>query len=292
MERIIEIKNLKKNFNKTEALKDVSFNITKGDVVGFIGPNGAGKTTTIRIILGLIKKTKGNIKVFNKDPWKDSTIIHSDISYVPGDIALWDNLTGGEIIDLYMKLHGKGNIKKKEYLIERFKFDPRKKSKTYSKGNKQKVALISALAVDAELYIFDEPTSGLDPLMELVFQEEVNKLKEKGKTILLSSHILSEVEKIVNKVIIIRDGIIVEDGKLNELRHLTRCYVHIEANEKLDKLIKLKLHDLEIKDNTATFSVDNNNMRDTLKEISKLNITKIEINHPSLEDLFMRHYEN
>lgn len=292
MNKIIEIKNLKKNFNKTEALKDVTFNITKGDVVGFIGPNGAGKTTTIRIILGLIKKTDGNIKVFNKDPWKDSTIIHSDISYVPGDIALWDNLTGGEIIDLYMKLHGKGNIKKKEYLIERFKFDPRKKSKTYSKGNKQKVALISALAVDAELYIFDEPTSGLDPLMELVFQEEVNKLKEKGKTILLSSHILSEVEKIVNKVIIIRDGIIVEDGKLNELRHLTRSYVHIEANEKLDKLIKLKLHDLEIKDNTATFSVDNNNMRDTLKEISKLNITKIEINHPSLEDLFMRHYEN
>ena len=292
MERIIEIKNLKKNFNKTEALKDVTFNITKGDVVGFIGPNGAGKTTTIRIILGLIKKTDGNIKVFNKDPWSESTEIHSDISYVPGDIALWDNLTGGEIIDLFIKLHGKGNKQRKEELIKRFKFDPKKKAKTYSKGNKQKVALISALSVDAELYIFDEPTSGLDPLMELVFQEEVNKLKEKGKTILLSSHILSEVEKIVDKIIIIRDGVIVENGKLNELRHLTRSYVQIESNNNLDMLKKLKIHDLKVKDKTASFSVDNNDINDILKEISKLNITKIEINPPSLEDLFMRHYEN
>lgn len=189
MEEIIKVSHLKKNFGKTTALSDVTFTVNAGEVVGFIGPNGAGKSTTIHTLLGIIEKSGGQATIFNKDVWKESLAIHEKISYVPGDVALWGNLTGGEIIDLFMSLHGHGDKKQRDYLIKRFELDPKKKAKSYSKGNRQKVGLIAALSVASELYIFDEPTSGLDPLMEAVFQEEVAKLKEAGKAILLSSHI-------------------------------------------------------------------------------------------------------
>ncbi len=285
---IIEIKNLKKNFGETKALKDVTFNVKKGDVIGFIGPNGAGKTTTIRIILGLIKKTSGNITVFGENPWNNNKIRES-ISYVPGDLSLWDNLTGGEIIDIFMKLHGSGNEKKKDELIKKFNFDKDKKSKTYSKGNRQKVSLISALSTSSELYIFDEPTTGLDPLMETVFQKEIEKLKKEGKTIILSSHILSEVEKIVDKIIIIKNGIIAEAGNLNDFRHLTRSTVIINGDIKKD-LLK-DFDNLKIGKNIS-FSIDNKDINKTLLVLSKLNINKIEIKPPSLEEMFMRHYND
>src|SRR5699024_5785441 len=236
MSEILKVEGVRKRFGKFEALSDVSFNIQSGEVVGFIGPNGAGKSTTIRILLGIIKRDAGLAKIFGKDVWKDSLEIHKRISYVPGDVVLWGNLTGGEIIDLFIKLHGSGNKKKRDYLIERFELDPKKKAKGYSKGNRQKVGLIAALAADSDLYIFDEPTSGLDPLMEQVFQEEVEKLKNAGKAILLSSHILSEVERLADKVVIIRQGEIVERGTLEELRHLTRSTVTLVTEGDLAKI--------------------------------------------------------
>src|SRR5699024_1287760 len=189
MTEVVKVQGLQKKFGRFQALSNVTFTVDAGEVVGFIGPNGAGKSTTIRILLGIIKRDAGIAKIFGKDVWKESLEIHKRISYVPGDVSLWGNLTGGEIIDLFMKLHGSGNKEKRDYLIKRFELDTKKISKTYSKGIRQKVGLITALSVDSDLYIFDEPTSGLDPLMEQVFQEEVEKIKEAGKSILLSSHI-------------------------------------------------------------------------------------------------------
>jgi len=204
---MIEIKNLKKNFGKMEALTNVNMEIKKGEVVGFIGPNGAGKTTTIRVLLGILKATEGTASIFGKDTWKDAVEIHKDIAYVPGDVALWPNLTGGEVIDFFINLRKKGiNKERRDELIKRFDFDPSKKCNTYSKGNRQKVALIAAFSCDADLYILDEPTSGLDPLMEKVFVECVQELKKQGRSVLLSSHILSEVEKLCDRVYIIRKG--------------------------------------------------------------------------------------
>src|SRR5699024_7291434 len=203
MESIVKIQNLQKKLGKFEALKDVSFTVCPGEVVGFIGPNGAGKSTTIRILLGIIKGDAGLVKIFGKDAWEDSTYIHKRISYVPGDVALWDNLKDEEIIDLFMKLHGSGRKQKRDALIKRFELYTKRKTKNYTKGNRQKVGLIAALSVDSDLYILDEPTSGLDPLMEFRFQEEMEEIKKAKKSLLLSSHILSEVERLADKVAII-----------------------------------------------------------------------------------------
>lgn len=291
MTKIIEIKNLKKSFGRVQALKSVTFDLARGEVVGFIGPNGAGKSTTIRILLGVINKEGGEARIFGQDTWQSSYEIHKRISYVPGEVSLWGNLTGGEIIDIFMKLHGSGQEDRREHLIERFALDPKKKAKSYSKGNRQKVGLISALAVEAELYIFDEPTSGLDPLLEQVFQEEVKILKDRGKSILLSSHILSEVERLADRVVIIRQGEIVESGSLEELRHLTRSRVTLELNADVNFLSKLAgIHDFTSTANEARFSLDNDLVNDLLKELARLDIKKIEINPPTLEDLFIRHY--
>src|SRR5699024_6112745 len=225
MEEIVSVQGLQKKFGKFQALSDVTFTVKPGEVVGFIGPNGAGKSTTIRVLLGIIKRDAGTARIFGQDVWNDSLAIHKRISYVPGDVALWGSLTGGEIIDLFIKLHGGGDSEKRDYLIKRFELDPKKKAKGYSKGNRQKVGLIAALSVESDLYIFDEPTSGRDPLMERIFQEEVEKIKKAGKSILLSSHILSEVERLADRVVIIRQGEIVEAGTLDELRHLTRLTI-------------------------------------------------------------------
>lgn len=290
--RVVEIKSLKKSFARVQALKDVTFQVGKGEVVGFIGPNGAGKSTTIRILLGIIKRDGGNAQIFGKDVWKDSFEIHKRVSYVPGEVALWGSLTGGEIIDLFMELHGSGDKEKRDYLIDRFEFEPRKKAKAYSKGNRQKVGLISALAVDSDLYIFDEPTSGLDPLMEQVFQEEVREIKNAGKSVLLSSHILSEVEKLADKIVIINQGKIVETGSLDELRHLTRSTVSMETEVDISQMIKVKgVHDFVLKGNLGIFSADHDRLNEILLAASKLGVKKFQVNPPTLEDLFMRHYE-
>ncbi|HGA2614644.1 TPA: DUF4162 domain-containing protein, partial [Streptococcus agalactiae] len=240
-----------------------------------------------------IKRDAGIAEIFGKDVWKDSLEIHKRISYVPGDVALWESLTGGEIIDLFIKLHGSGDKEKRDYLIKRFELDPKKKAKGYSKGNRQKVGLIAALSVDSDLYIFDEPTSGLDPLMEQVFQEEVKKIKASGKAILLSSHILSEVERLTDKVVIIRQGEIVETGTLDELRHLTRSTVTLVTSGDVSKMAFVDgVHDFVQNDSQATFSVDNQYLNSILIEASKLGVTRFESIPPTLEDLFMRHYES
>lgn len=293
MQKMVSIEGLQKKFGSFEALRDVSFHVNAGEVVGFIGPNGSGKSTTIRILLGIIKRNAGNVTIFGKDVWNESLEIHKRISYVPGEVALWGNLTGGAIIDLFMKLHGSGNETKRDYYINKFELDPKKKAKTYSKGNRQKVGLIAALSVDSDLYIFDEPTSGLDPLMEQIFQEEIGKLKQLGKSVLLSSHILSEVERLADRVVIINQGKIVESGTLDELRHLTRSTVTIETERNVASLAQVVgVHDFAQEENRATFSADDDHMNDILIEATKLGVKRFTAVPPTLEDLFIRHYES
>jgi ABC-2 type transport system ATP-binding protein len=292
MDKLVEVKGLQKNFGQFQALKDVSFEVNAGEVLGYIGPNGAGKSTTIRILLGIIRATQGKVQIFGKDVWQDSIEIHKKIAYVPGDVYLWPNLSGGETIDLFLKLHGAINQEKRDQLIKKFDLNPKKKVRSYSKGNRQKIALIAALATEAELYIFDEPTSGLDPLMEAVFQEEVKELKAAGKAIILSSHILSEVEKLADRVAVIRKGEIVETGTLDDLRHLTRYQYKVEMEQEAVGLKELSsVHDLQIKENEATFQADSDAIDEILKTLILYGVKKLEATPPTLEDLFMRHYQ-
>ena len=289
---VLKITNLTKTFGNFTALDGVNLEVNKGEVYGFIGPNGAGKSTTIRVLLGIIKATSGGATIFGQDAWKEAVDIHKRIAYVPGDVNLWPNLTGGEVIDLFVKLRGTNNKSKREELIKRFDLDPTKKCRTYSKGNRQKVALIAAFSSDADFYILDEPTSGLDPLMERVFQECVLEAKGKGKSVLLSSHILSEVERLCDKVSIIREGKIIESGSLDELRHLTRTILHVETKDPMPALDEVKgIHDIEIEDQTFTFHVDTEELDQVMKYVSQFGIVKLESAPPTLEDLFMRHYE-
>lgn len=292
MDKLVEVKGLQKNFGQFQALKDVSFEVNAGEVLGYIGPNGAGKSTTIRILLGIIRTTQGKVQIFGKDVWQDSIEIHKKIAYVPGDVYLWPNLSGGETIDLFLKLHGASNQEKRDQLIKKFDLNPKKKVRSYSKGNRQKIALIAALATEAELYIFDEPTSGLDPLMEAVFQEEVKALKAAGKAIILSSHILSEVEKLADRVAVIRKGEIVETGTLDDLRHLTRYQYKVETEQEAVGLKELSsVHDLQIKENEATFQADSDAIDEILNTLLLYGVKKLEATPPTLEDLFMRHYQ-
>ena len=292
MDKLVEVKGLQKNFGQFQALKDVSFEVNAGEVLGYIGPNGAGKSTTIRILLGIIRATQGKVQIFGKDVWQDSIEIHKKIAYVPGDVYLLPNLSGGETIDLFLKLHGAINQEKRDQLIKKFDLNPKKKVRSYSKGNRQKIALIAALATEAELYIFDEPTSGLDPLMEAVFQEEVKALKAAGKAIILSSHILSEVEKLADRVAVIRKGEIVETGTLDDLRHLTRYQYKVETEQETVGLKELSsVHDLQIKENEATFQADSDEIDEILKTLLLYGVKKLEATPPTLEDLFMRHYQ-
>ncbi len=288
---VISVRDLTKKFGKFTALNKVNLELEKGDIYGFIGPNGAGKTTTIRILLGILKASGGKATVFGQDVWKDAVSIHKNLAYVPGDVKLWPNLTGGELIDLFIKLRGSNNKTRRDELIERFQLDPTKKCRTYSKGNRQKVALIAAFASDADLYILDEPTSGLDPLMEQIFQELILEARDQGKTILLSSHILHEVEKLCNKVSIIREGQIIEAGDLKKLRHLTRTRMEVETKRQLEGFDRVKgVHDLYVKDKTVYFQVDSEEINNVIKFISPFDILRLESAPPTLEDLFMRHY--
>lgn len=289
---VLKTTDLTKKFGKFTALNGVNIEVNKGEVFGFIGPNGAGKSTTIRVLLGILKATDGEAKIFGKDAWKDAVEIHKRIAYVPGDVNLWPNLTGGEVIDLFVELRGKNNKSRREELIKKFDLDPSKKCGTYSKGNRQKVALIAAFSSDADLYILDEPTSGLDPLMERVFQECVMDAKNEGKSILLSSHILSEVERLCDKVGIIRQGQIIETGTLDELRHLTRTSLLVETKQPIPALGKVNgVRDIVMKDQALSFQVDTGELDNVMKYISQFGIVKLESAPPTLEDLFMSHYE-
>lgn len=289
---VLQIKDLTKMFGKFTALNGVNLEVNEGEVFGFIGPNGAGKSTTIRILLGILKATKGEVKIFGKDAWSDAVELHKRIAYVPGDVNLWPNLTGGEVIDLFVKLRGGNHKSRRDELIQRFDFDPSKKCRTYSKGNRQKVALVSAFSSDADLYILDEPTSGLDPLMEQIFQQCVLEAKEAGKSILLSSHILSEVEQLCDRVGIIRQGEMIETGSLSELRHLTRMNLILETKEPITQLYELKgIHDVKEKNGILSFQVDTEQLDTVIKHVSPFGIIKLESTPPTLEDLFMRHYE-
>ncbi|MCM3392813.1 ABC transporter ATP-binding protein [Cytobacillus oceanisediminis] len=289
---LLKVTNLTKKFGKFTALNGVNLELNAGEILGFIGPNGAGKSTTIRVLLGILKATGGEVKLFNKDAWQDAVDIHKRVAYVPGDVNLWPNLTGGEVIDLFIKLNGTANKAKREELIEKFDLDPSKKCRTYSKGNRQKVALVAAFSSDADLFILDEPTSGLDPLMEKVFQECVMEVKRQGKSLLLSSHILSEVEKLCDRVSIIRQGRIIESGTLNELRHLTRTQVLVDTSMPITGLLDMPgIHDIQESEHGMSFQVDTMQMDAVIRHISQFGIIRLESAPPTLEDLFMRHYE-
>lgn len=289
----IEISNLVKKFGAVKALDGLSLAVASGEVHGLLGPNGAGKSTTIRILLGLMDKTAGNVTVLGKDPKKDAVELHRRLAYVPGEVNLWPNLSGGESIDLLCALRGKADKKRQGELIKRFQLDPRKKFRTYSKGNRQKVALIAALAADVELYILDEPTSGLDPLMEAVFQDCIRELKKQGKTILLSSHILAEAEALCDRLTIIREGKTVQSGTLSELQHLHRTTVKVTTEQKIKGLSKLPgIHNLKVNGGgySAHFEVEPEHIDAALERLTKLNVRALASHPPTLEELFLQHY--
>jgi ABC-2 type transport system ATP-binding protein len=288
----IETRDLTKSFGTTKALNGFSLRVEKGQVAGFLGPNGSGKSTTIRVLLGMLRADSGSAQVLGLDPWVDAVAIHRRIAYVAGDTSLWPNLTGGEVIDVLTRLYREpADRRRREELLERFELDPTKKARTYSKGNRQKVALVAALATDAELFLLDEPTSGLDPLMEAVFTQEVRALRDQGRTILLSSHILAEVEKLCDTVTIIRAGRDVETGTLAELRHLTRSTVTATTSADPAALSRAAgVHDLTVDDGFLRFDVDNAHVNDVLRLLADKRVENLTIAPPSLEELFMRHY--
>jgi len=287
---IIETRGLTKSYGKQEALRGVDLTVNQGEVYGFIGPNGSGKSTTIRILLGMLRKNGGEAKLLGGDPWQDAVALHQRLVYVPGDVTLWPNLTGGEVIDFLGRLHGKINPSRRRELLDRFQLDPRKKCRSYSKGNRQKVALVSAFLSDAELLILDEPTSGLDPLMEQVFQECIFEVKKQGKTVFLSSHILAEVEALCDRVGIIRQGKIVESGTLEELRHLTRTTVTVGLAKSTNLSQLQGVHDVSRKEEKWRFSVDASAMEAVMGALAPMGIKSLMAEPPTLEELFIRHY--
>lgn len=287
---VIETRNLTKSFGKQEALRGVDLTVKQGEVYGFIGPNGAGKSTTIRILLGMLRKSGGEAKLLGGDPWQDAVALHRRLVYVPGDVTLWPNLTGGEVIDFLGSLQGKINPARRKELLDRFQLDPKKKCRSYSKGNRQKVALVSAFAPDAELLILDEPTSGLDPLMEITFQACISEAKKQGKTVFLSSHILAEVEALCDRVGIIRQGKIVESGTLEELRHLTRTTVIVELAKPANLNQLPGVHDLSRQEEKWRFSVDAKAMDTVMTALALMGIKSLMAEPPTLEEIFIRHY--
>jgi len=292
MTTAISASGLVKTFGRTRALDGLDLSVQEGEVLGFLGPNGAGKSTTIRVLLGLIRADAGTATLLGGDPWRDRVALHKRLAYVPGDVTLWRNLSGGEVIDLLGGLHGGVDAARRADLLERFELDPTKKGGQYSKGNRQKVALIAALASDVELLVFDEPTSGLDPLMEDVFRQCVADERERGRTILLSSHILSEVEALCDRVNIIRAGKTVETGTLSELRHLTRTTVEAELAGAPTGLADLPgVHDAKVGAATFTGQVDTDHLDGLLKALTAIGVKTLVSRPPTLEELFLRHYE-
>jgi ABC-2 type transport system ATP-binding protein len=291
MTTAISASGLVKTFGRTRALDGLDLSVNVGEVLGFLGPNGAGKSTTLRVLLGLLRADAGRVRLFDGDPWRDTEKLHSRLAYVPGDVNLWPNLSGGEVIDLMGALRGGQDKARRAELIERFKLDPSKKCRTYSKGNRQKVALIAAFASNVELYVLDEPTSGLDPLMETVFQDYVRELNRAGRTVLLSSHILSEVEALCDRVSIIRAGRTVETGTLSELRHLTRTTVTAQTKRPAVDMASLPgVHSPVIDGNRVSFDVDTNALEGVLAQLTRIGIESLTCTPPTLEELFLRHY--
>lgn len=288
----IDIQGLDKSFGSATALNGLDLHVQPGEVHGFLGPNGAGKSTTIRILMGLMRSDGGHVSVLGADPWRDAVQLHRRLAYVPGDVELWPTLTGGEVIDLLGRMRGGNDSARREELIERFSLDPSKRSRTYSTGNRQKVALVAAFASNAELLVLDEPTSGLDPLMELVFQEEIERVRAEGRTVLLSSHILAEVERLADRISIVRDGVTVERGTLAELRHLSGTSIEVTTTRPADGLDRLSgITDLEQDGLTARFLVDGDVLDEAIKHLAEFGITALHSNPPSLEVLMIRHYD-
>jgi ABC-2 type transport system ATP-binding protein len=239
MTEAIRTEGLVKTFGRTRALDGLDLTVRTGEVHGLLGPNGAGKTTTIRVLLGLIRADAGTARLLGGDPWRDATALHRRLAYVPGDVTLWPSLSGGEVIDRLGQLRGGLDKRRRAEMLERFDLDSRKKGRAYSKCNRQKVALVAALASDVELLLLDEPTSGLDPLMEAAFCDCIQEERARGRTVLPSSHILAEVEALCDRVTIIRDGRSVETGTLADLRHLTRTSINAELAGPPDGLADL-----------------------------------------------------
>ncbi len=291
MENAISVIDLHKSFGRTKALDGLDLQVPAGEVHGFLGPNGAGKSTTVRVLLGLLHADSGDVRLLGGDPWKDAASLHRRLAYVPGDVNLWPNLSGGEVIDLLGRLRGGLDEKRRADLIERFDLDPKKKGRTYSKGNRQKVAIVAALASRVDLLILDEPTSGLDPLMEATFQYAIQEEREQGRTVLLSSHILAEVEALCDKVSIIRNGKTVESGTLAELRHLTRTSITAELAGPPNGLTKLaNIHDLKVEGNRVRFDVETRSLDDALRRLTEVGVRSLVSQPPTLEELFLRHY--
>jgi len=291
MTNAIEVSGLVKTFGQTRALDGLDLTVATGEVHGFLGPNGSGKSTTIRVLLGLLRADSGRAVLLGGDPWGDAVALHRRLAYVPGDVTLWPNLSGGEVIDLLGHLRGGLDRHRRDQLLERFELDPTKKGRTYSKGNRQKVALVAALASDAELLILDEPTSGLDPLMEAVFQDTIKELTQGGRTVLLSSHILAEVEALCDRVSIIRLGRTVESGTLTELRHLTRTSIAVETERPIDRLERLAgVHDPQVDGLRARFDVDTAQLESALEFLTAFGVRSLTSQPPTLEELFLRHY--
>lgn len=287
----ISIDGLHKSFGSTHALDGLDLQVAAGEVHGFLGPNGAGKSTTIRVLLGLLRADAGTARIFGGDPWTDAIRLHRHLAYVPGDVELWPNLTGGEAIDLFARLRGHVDHARRDDLCERFDLDPSKKARTYSKGNRQKVALISALTADVNLLLLDEPTAGLDPLMEVVFQQVIGEAKDAGTTVLLSSHILAQVEALADRISIIRRGRVVESGALGELRHMTRTTVVAETTEPSDVLTSLDgVHNIEYEAGQVRFDVDGDHIDAAVRTLSGLGVRSLVAHPPTLEQLLMRHY--
>src|SRR5690625_2883162 len=288
---VISTRNLVKTFGSTRALDGLDLEVAQGEVHGFLGPNGAGKSTTIRILLGLLRADSGSVSLLGQDPWKDAVPLHRRLAYVPGDVELWPNLTGGEAIDLFARLRGGLDQQRRDELCERFDPDPSKKARTYSKGNRQKVALISALASDVELLLLDEPTAGLDPLMEVIFQQAINEVKAAGRTVLLSSHILAQVEVLADRISIVCQGRIVETGSLSDLRHMTRTTVNAETTRPAQERAKLTGdHDLIVATHTVQFQLDGDRFDEAMRALTPLGVHYLVAHPPTLEQLLIRHY--
>lgn len=286
----VEVNGLTKHFGTVQALRGLDLVVPVGEVTGFLGPNGSGKSTTIRVLLGLLRADAGHVSVLGGDPWADAVRLHRSIAYVPGDVTLWPNLTGGEAIDILCRLSGPLDPRRKQVMLERFDLDPTKKARAYSKGNRQKVALVAALASTAELLLLDEPTSGLDPLMEAAFTESIREVKAEGRSVLLSSHIFAEVEKLADRVTIIREGATVESGTIPELRHLTRSQVTVGLDAAGGLAGLDGVHDLRHEDGHVTFAVDDDRLPEVLAAVAALRPRSLVANPPSLEDVFLRHY--
>jgi ABC-2 type transport system ATP-binding protein len=293
MTAAIEIRDLRKSFGRTRALDGLDLTVETGEVHGFLGPNGAGKTTTLRVLLGLLRADSGEMRLLGGDPWRDAVSLHRRLAYVPGEVSLWPNLTGGEVIDLLGRLRGGLDPKRRKRYLELFELDPRTKGRAYSKGNRQKVAVVAALASDVELLLLDEPTSGLDPLMEATFRECVREERKRGRTILLSSHILSEAEALCDRVSIIRAGRLVDSGSLDELRHLSRTTITARISDTADGLAHLPgVHDFTSQGDHVRLTVDNTELASVLGRLSHRGVRSLTSNPPTLEELFLRHYRS